>query len=172
MVLWCFAGAVVGRARHGLFDEPRGIEARRQNAIRTLKKIAEAQSQFRERLATSSEVDLGHYGDLAALTSAGLVRSDLSRESSYVFHVQPSVTTSEFLWFAVAEPVSWGEPLLVTNHVGVIFQCDVSSADFETVGCDPCGSPWTWPDYSISFGKSCPISRVATLPVDLEVREP
>jgi hypothetical protein len=93
-------------------------------AIGALKTITIAESVFREGdKDANGKLD---FGSLAALEKAQLVDSVLGAgtKQGYFFEAQPSTTTPEFLWWAVARPQvpgSSGDRVFYTNQEGVIY---------------------------------------------------
>lgn len=93
-------------------------------AIGALKTINTCQTLFREG---DKDADaLLDYGTLAELSDTQLVDAVLGsgQKQGYVFTVQPSPLTPEFLWMATADPASpgvTGDRYFATNHSGVIY---------------------------------------------------
>jgi len=117
----------------------RGNEAM---AIGALKTITTAQSLFREG---DKEMDTNFdYGTLQELSDAQLIDSVLGsgEKQGYAFSCAPSPVTSEFLWFATANPVSpgtTGDRYYGTNQSGVIFYSEVGPLE-PTSECQPRGT--------------------------------
>ena len=96
----------------------------RSAAIGALKTIYSTQTIFREGDKEGDE--LLDYGTLQELSDAGLIDPQLGTgtRQGFRFDVRPSTKTSEFLWFAVANPVTpgrTGDIYFCTNHAGVIY---------------------------------------------------
>jgi hypothetical protein len=115
-------------------------ERRRQNevtAIGCLKAIATAETIFREEdRDKNGALD---YGDLAQLTKTGLIDTCLGSGTynGYLFEAAPSASTSEFLWFAVANPIEpgvTGDRAFCINYSGVIYYT-TSSFALNTTDC-------------------------------------
>lgn len=107
---------------------PNLIEARKHGneaaAIGALKTINTSQTLFREG-DKDGNGNL-NYGSLAQLSNTGLIDGVLGAglKQGYSFECEASTTTSEFLWFATANPVSpttTGDRYFATNHSGVIY---------------------------------------------------
>ncbi len=113
----------------------RGNEAA---AIGALKTVANAQAVFREG---DKEQDGNlDYGMLSELVAVGLVDPVLQRSSykGYVFEGCYSYVTSEFLWFAMANPrvpTHSGDRYFETNQAGVIFYSTTSLRLLDTSTC-------------------------------------
>jgi hypothetical protein len=107
-------------------------------AVGALKTITTSQSVFRE---DDKEKDGNlDYGMLSELSNAGLVDSVLGKGSKqgYSFQASYSFTTSEFLWFAVANPqvpTSSGDRYFETNVAGVIFYTTAAALLLDTSSC-------------------------------------
>jgi type IV pilus assembly protein PilA len=108
---------------------PNLIEARKHgneaSAIGALKTINTSQTLFREG-DKEGDMTLDYAGSLAELSAATLIDGVLGTgvKQGYVFQVAASPTTPEFLWMAVASPMTpgtTGDRYFVTNHSGVIF---------------------------------------------------
>lgn len=107
---------------------PNLIEARKHGneaaAIGALKTMNTAQSLFREG---DKEQDQNFdYGTITELSNTTLIDGVLGekRKQGYDFDALYSVDTSEFLWFATANPsvpTTTGDRYFATNHAGVIF---------------------------------------------------
>ena len=138
-------GFLAGRGgRLGRLGLTLGTTASREaTAVATLKEIHTAQSFFREGRSGDG---LERYGTLEEIASAGLVGRDLAGgRAGYRFHVAPSATTSEFLWFAVAEPVtSSSDRHFVATESGLVLDMDgPGSVDTRgECGWPPIREPW------------------------------
>jgi hypothetical protein len=105
-------------------------------AIGSLQTIATAESIFRE---TDKYEDVD-YATLAQLSQAQLIDAALGSgtKDGYLFAAAPSTSTSEFLWFAVANPQRpgiTGERYFCTNHAAVIFYTTSGSFALNTTDC-------------------------------------
>lgn len=117
---------------------PNLIEARKHGneaaAIGALKTINTAQSLFREG---DKEQDQNFdYGDLTELSSTTLVDGVLGSgtKQGYLFQVEYVDATSEFLWYAVANPAvptTTGDRYFATNQAGVVFYTQAGSAGMQ-----------------------------------------
>jgi hypothetical protein len=108
------------------------------HALRTLRAISTAESVFRE----SDKENDGNldYGTLTELVEAGLVPSELASGEleGYRFQVGYSLTTSEFLWFATAEPLipgATGERYFCTNQSGVNYYGATAPFELDLASC-------------------------------------
>lgn len=117
------------------------VERRRENertAIGVLEAITTAESLFREKDADrNGALD---YGDLARLTKAGLVDTCVGTGTynGYLFRVGASTSTSEFLWFAVAnpeEPGVTGDRAFCVNQSGELFYTTEGCFTVNTTTC-------------------------------------
>ncbi len=111
---------------------PNLIEARKHGneaaAIGALKTMNSAQTLYRE--GDKENDGTLDYGSLADLSDAMLIDGVLGsgRKQGYVFQVNESALTPEFLWFATASPAvprSTGDRYFATNHSGVIYSSDI-----------------------------------------------
>ena len=115
-----------------------------RHAIGALKVINTSQTLFREG---DKEGDgLLDYATLDELSNATLIDSVLGSgvRQGYRFEVRASPTTPEFLWFAVANPVSpgtSGDRSFCTNHTGVIYYTSHAIGLFD--GGPECSIPVT-----------------------------
>lgn len=113
-----------------------GDEAR---AIGALKTIATSEAIFREG-DKENDGDLD-YGMLSELAATKLVDAELGSgtKSGYLFEAAYSVTTSEFLWFATANPAVFGvtgDRALQTNQAGVLFYTSsLPALTLDTASC-------------------------------------
>jgi hypothetical protein len=135
--LFAFAACVVTmvalenrRVRRKHVDERSAIEA--------LKTIATAESVFRE--GDKDGNGALDYGTLAQLGEARLIDAELASgtKDGYLFAAGPSASTSEFLWFAVANPevpTVTGDRYFETNHAAVIFATTTASFALNTTDC-------------------------------------
>lgn len=110
-------------------------------AIGALKTITTAQALFREG---DKERDTNFdYGTLEELSDTNLIDAVLGsgEKQGYAFSCAPSPSTSEFLWFATANPVrpgASGDRYYATNHSGVIFYSEVGPLE-PSSECEPRG---------------------------------
>jgi hypothetical protein len=109
-----------------------------QSAKRALWTIAEAQSIFREGDKDGNGVL--DYGTLAQLGAARLIDPELASgtKDGYVFAAGPSTSTSEYLWFAVANPEVpgvTGDRSFATNYSAVIFYSTTAQIALNTTDC-------------------------------------
>lgn len=121
---------------------PNLIEARKHGneaaAIGALKTITTAQSLFREG---DKEQDLNFdYGNLAELSGTQLVDGVLGSgtKQGYQFEVDYGSTTSEFLWFAVANPAvptTTGDRYFCVNQAGVVFYTQLATITMNNTDC-------------------------------------
>ena len=121
---------------------PNLIEARKHGneaaAIGALKTTNSAETLFRE--GDKDQNYTLHYGNIQQLSNTTLIDGVLgsTKKQGYTFNIQPSGTTSEFLWFANANPsapTSTGDRYFCTNHSGVIYYTQASSIDIFTTNC-------------------------------------
>jgi hypothetical protein len=116
---------------------PPGYES---EAIRALKTIATAQAIYREGdKEQDGNLDYGMLSELGA-PNFELVDSVLAKgtKGGYLFQASYSFLTSDFLWFAVANPVTpgrTGDRYFCTNHAGVIFYTTGGSLALDTDTC-------------------------------------
>lgn len=118
---------------------PNILEARKHDgegtpAIGALKTINTSQTLFRE--GDKDRDGTLDYGTLEELSNTTLIDAVLGAgvKQGYVFAVRPSPLTPEFLWMAVANPVSpreTGDRYFVTNHSGVIYYTGEHGQAFE-----------------------------------------
>ncbi len=96
--------------------------ASRPTPIGALKTLSTAQALFREGDKDGDGV-LDH-GTLEELSAAALIDAVLGAgvKQGYRFDCRPSPTSPEFMWMAVANPVSdeTGDRSFVVNHTGMI----------------------------------------------------
>ena len=127
---------------------PNLIEARKHGneaaAIGALKTISTSQAIFRE--GDKDGDGTLDYGDLSQLSSTDLIDSILGSgtKQGYFFEAQGSATTSEFLWFAMANPAvptTTGDRYFLTNQAGVIYYTTAASVTMNNTDClVPAGS--------------------------------
>lgn len=138
------AGAVALAGIGALIAVPNLQVARRHSneahAVGALAEIRSAQQIFRD--GGKGRAAKLHYATLAELAREGLVDPELGSgtKRGYVFQAAPSVTTSEFLWFAVANPEvpgDTGDRCLETNTSGVIFHTSAGPFRMNTTDCAP-----------------------------------
>jgi len=107
---------------------PNLIETRQHGneaaAIGALKTVNTAQSLFRE--GDKEQDGNFDYGDLTELSETEVVDGVLGAgtKQGYLFRVDYCQTTSEFLWYSVANPAvpeTTGSRYFMTNHAGVVF---------------------------------------------------
>jgi prepilin-type N-terminal cleavage/methylation domain-containing protein len=107
-------------------------------AVGALKTITTSQSVFREG---DKEQDGNlDYGMMSELSNVGLLDSVLGKGSKqgYYFSCAYSQSTSEFLWFATANPqvaTSSGDRYFETNTAGVIFYTTNQNLSLDTSSC-------------------------------------
>lgn len=107
-------------------------------AVGALKTINTSQCVFREGdKETDGNLD---YGMLSELSNTNLVDSVLGsgKKQGYFFSAAYSFRTSEFLWFAVANPqvpMDSGDRYFVTNQDGVIFYTTGGNLALDTDTC-------------------------------------
>jgi type IV pilus assembly protein PilA len=108
------------------------------SAMGALKTIATSEALFREQ---DREMDANlDYGMLSELGTTGLVDPVLGsgRKKGYAFEATYSYTTSEFLWFATANPLTpgtSGDRYWNTNQAGVIFYSTRGPLRLDTLTC-------------------------------------
>lgn len=114
----------------------RGNEA---TAIGALKTIATSEAIFREG-DKENDGDLD-YGMLSELDATKVIDHVLGSgtKQGYFFEAAYSVTTSEFLWFATANPAEFGitgDRLMETNQAGVLFfTTSLPALTLDTASC-------------------------------------
>jgi hypothetical protein len=123
--------AIAGRRTWSRYERERA-------AVLELKRIAAAQSIFRE--GDKDQNGALDYGTLAQLAKAGLIDEELGTgtKNGYLFEAAPSASTSEFLWFATANPevpTVTGDRYYATNHSGVIFYTTSAAVPLNTGDC-------------------------------------
>lgn len=121
---------------------PNLIEARKHGneaaAIGALKTVTTAQSLFREG---DKETDTNFdYGSLQELSNTSLIDGILGSgtKQGYTFAVFPSNSTSEFLWFATANPSvpgTTGDRYFCTNQAGVVYYTSLASISMNSTTC-------------------------------------
>jgi hypothetical protein len=113
-------------------------------AIGALKTIGSAQALFREAdKEGDGNLDYGTLFELGEAGTSGLIDSVLASgtKQGYYFQAGYGLQTSEFLWFATAEPAipgTTGDRYFATNQEGVIFY--TTSGPFR-FNLDDCGIP-------------------------------
>jgi hypothetical protein len=125
----------------------RGLLPKTRNerrAIAALKTIATVESIFRE--GDKDGNGALDYASLAQLGQTQLIDAVLASgtKDGYVFQVSASVSTSEFLWFAVVSPLKpgvTGDRYFEMNHSAVIFFTTAASFALNTTDCNMT-SPW------------------------------
>ena len=121
---------------------PNLIEARKHGneaaAVGALKTITTAQSLFREG---DKENDQNFdYGTLRELSDQTLVDGVLGSgtKQGYFFAASYGSTTSEFLWYATANPAvptTTGDRYFATNQAGVVFYTQSASIALNNTDC-------------------------------------
>ncbi|MEZ0230451.1 MAG: prepilin-type N-terminal cleavage/methylation domain-containing protein [Planctomycetota bacterium] len=121
---------------------PNLIQARKHgneaSAIGALKTIATSQAIFREG---DKEQDGNlDYGMLSEMNNTKLIDSVLGSgtKQGYLFQGCYSYTTSEFLWFSLANPAiagTTGDRYFDTNQAGVIFYSTQNNLALDTDTC-------------------------------------
>ena len=121
---------------------PNLIQARKHGnetaAIGALKTISTSEAIFREG---DKEGDGNlDYGMLSELSSTQLIDSILGggTKQGYLFRSGYSTTTSEFLWFGVANPAvptTTGDRYFETNQAGVIYYTSAGTLALNTGTC-------------------------------------
>ena len=130
---------------------PNLIQARKHgneaSAIGALKTIATSQAIFREgdkerdgNLDYGMLSELNNPGFTTAGASGGLIDSVLGSgtKQGYIFQACYGFNTSEFLWFAVANPAiagTTGDRYFSSNQAGVIFYSTSSNLLLDTLTC-------------------------------------
>jgi hypothetical protein len=110
-------------------------------AIGALKTIGAAQALFREAdKENDGNLDYGTLAELGAVGTTGLIDPILASgtKRGYLFRAGYGVSTSEFLWFAVAEPAvpgTTGDRYFATNHEGAIFYTTSGPIPFNLSDC-------------------------------------
>jgi prepilin-type N-terminal cleavage/methylation domain-containing protein len=105
-------------------------------AISTLKTFATAEAIFREG---DKEQDGNlDYGMLSELANTQLIDLGIPGKQGYLFQGSYSFSTSEFLWFAVANPEVpgvTGDRYFSSNMAGVIFYTTAGAEVLDTNSC-------------------------------------
>ena len=123
---------------------PNLIEARKHGneaaAIGALKTVNTSQTLFREG-DKENDATLD-YGNLQELSNTTLIDGVLGSGSKqgYLFSVEPSSLTGEFLWFATANPASpttTGDRYFCTNHAGVIYYTGSNGVSIDQAAAMP-----------------------------------
>jgi len=135
--LFAFAACVVTMLAMDARRQRRKCDDER-SVLRSLKTIVIAESDFRE--GDKDRNGALDYGTLAQLGEAGLIDAELAsgRKDGYLFAAAPSTSTSEFLWFAVANPEVpgvTGDRYFMTNHAAVIFYTTAAPFALNTTDC-------------------------------------
>jgi type IV pilus assembly protein PilA len=122
-------------------------------AIGALKTINTSQTLFREGDKEGDGVL--DYGDLQELSNTTLIDGVLGSgvKQGYRFEVRASPATPEFLWFAVANPVTpgtTGDRYFCTNHAGVIYYTGLQG---RSISVDAGGAECTIPTRLLPVGK-------------------
>ena len=121
---------------------PNLIEARKHGneaaAIGALKTTNSAETLYRE--GDKDQNATLDYGTIQQLSNTTLIDGVLGsgKKQGYVFNINPSGTTTEFLWFANANPAaptSTGDRYFCTNHAGVIYYTNAASVPINTSNC-------------------------------------
>ncbi|MCA8925370.1 MAG: prepilin-type N-terminal cleavage/methylation domain-containing protein [Planctomycetes bacterium] len=108
------------------------------SAITALKTISTAETLFREN--DKEEDNLFDYGTLTELANMNLIDDVLGsgQRAGYLFQAGPSALNSEFLWFAVANPVSpgsSGDLYFAINMRGAVYYTQEASISLNTTTC-------------------------------------
>jgi hypothetical protein len=135
--LFAFAACVVTM----LATDARRLRQKHENELsakRALYTIADAQSIFRE--GDKDGNGALDYGTLAQLGKARLIDAALASgtKDGYLFEAGPSTSTSEYLWFAVANPEVpgvTGERYFATNYSAIIFYSTSAPIALNTTDC-------------------------------------
>lgn len=112
--------------------------ANETSAIASLKQIQESETLFRERdCEQDGNID---YGMLSELVQSNLVDPVLGTgtKHGYFFQATYSFTSSEFLWFSVANPVvqnQTGDRSFVINSFGAVFYTTFLRVPLDTNTC-------------------------------------
>jgi hypothetical protein len=114
--------------------------ANERTARRALESLMRAEDEFREN-DRDGDGNLD-YGMLSELAKAGLVDAELGSgtKSGYLFRATYSFTTSEFLWFATAEPevpTVTGDRYFGCNVSGVLYYTTGGAFVLDTLSCPP-----------------------------------
>jgi hypothetical protein len=115
------------------------------SAIGSLKTLNTAQTLFRE--GDKDNDGTLDYGTLMELSDATLIDGVLGSGTKYLYRFEagPSPLTSEFLWFAVANPVDpedeWTDRYFCTNHAGVIYYTTAGAFTFDLKKNPDCSIP-------------------------------
>jgi prepilin-type N-terminal cleavage/methylation domain-containing protein len=121
---------------------PNLLEARKHgneaSAIGALKTIMNTEQMFREKDAErDGNLDYGMLSELASAMELDPVLGSGTKQG-YYFLATYSFSTSEFLWFAVGNPVipgSTGDRYFCTNGVGVIYYTSAGALSLDTNSC-------------------------------------
>jgi type IV pilus assembly protein PilA len=122
---------------------PNLIEARKHGneaaAVGAHKTLNTAQSLFREG---DKEADTNFdYGNLSELTETELIDGVLGSgtKQGYLFQAEYGITTSEFLWYAIANPAvptTTGDRYFVCAQDGVVFYTQTTSFTMNNTDCN------------------------------------
>ena len=119
---------------------PNLIEARKHGneaaAIGALKTIGTSQSLFRE--GDKDGDNTLDYGSLTELAGQDLI-DPVGTKQGYTFLGSYSSTTSEFLWFALANPAvagTTGDRYFCTNHEGVTYYTTSATIALNNTDCE------------------------------------
>lgn len=119
------------------------IEARKSanegSAVAALKTIGTQEALFKE--GDSEKDENLDYGNLRELSDAQLIDAILGSGSKagYRFQCEPSFTTRDTLWFAVANPAlgrRTGDRYFLTNQTGAIYYTGAVSFDINNTDCE------------------------------------
>jgi prepilin-type N-terminal cleavage/methylation domain-containing protein len=108
------------------------------SAIANMREIVLSQSVFREGdREKDGNVD---YGMLSELTNQALVDRVMGSgtKAGYIFRVDYSVTSSEFLWYGVAEPAvvrQTGDRSFAVNNQGTVFYTTENRIPLDNASC-------------------------------------
>jgi type IV pilus assembly protein PilA len=123
---------------------PNLIEARKHGneaaAIGALKTINTSQTLLRE--GDKENDGVLDYGNIQELSNTTLIDGVLGSglKQGYLFVVEPSTSTGEFLWFATANPASpgtTGDRYFCTNHAGVIYYTGSNGVSIDQAAAMP-----------------------------------
>jgi hypothetical protein len=129
-------GVAVAGLSHARYD--------RQNetsAIGALKTISSAQALFREGdKENDGNLDYGTLAELGAAGTTGLIDAVLASgtKQGYLFQGGYGLSTSEFIWFATAEPMlpgTTGDRYFAVNQEGVVYYTTSSPFSLNLGDC-------------------------------------
>ncbi len=158
----CFVVMIIGAV--AAISIPNLLAARKNgnetSAIGGLRVLGAAQALFRE---SDKDADgILDYGTLKELSSPngggpGLIDSLLASgtKNGYLFEASYGVATSEFLWFATANPAipgTTGDRYFATNHEGVTYYSATAPIPMNTGDC-------SFPQGRLQSGDVRPVGR-------------